>query len=344
MKKGVLLLILVLMVPLAQAFFPFTGFALTNIEEEAVYTCPADYEQTGEFTCIPKCIKEVNSVQLGAKKLYSYCFDSNVLYEPTCVGLKILYKKTICPDGCENGLCQPLDKCTDNTQAGSCSTDLKSYCNPEKQIITCKEDQICRSGQCTTSDDCSKNNGFTAKGRCPTGFEPILSTMIKKEAETQCCVPIEQALPTLTIDETATCEDQTPVGKCSETKPYLCTHNKILIRDCAKCGCPLNEKCNVDDPLVCEKIADITADFYDTIGVSDTEKPILYAPMNLNIFNLPKQMIPSYLFSPQSKDNTPTITYAHKTPEGDIQIDTGDSYFIIGRSSDGLLPKVNFYF
>lgn len=342
MKKGALLLILVLMIPLAQAFFPFTGFALTNVEEEVVlYACPDGYNNTGNFTCIPKCIEEASGVQLGNKNFYAYCLGS-VKYEPTCAGFKILYQKTICPDGCKYGKCLTLERCTDNTQVGSCSIGLNSYCNENKEIISCKENEICRNGECTSSNDCDKNNGITVRGICPTGFIP--STRIKKEANTQCCIPIEQVSPIITIDETATCKDNTPVGKCSETQPYLCTHEKTLIRDCAKCGCPLNEKCDVNDPMVCTKIEDITAEFYSAINLSDAEKTILYAPdlTNFNLFGFQKnKIIPSYFLSPQSKGNTPTITRVHKTAKG-MQIDVGEVYFKISFNKDGT-PQVDFY-
>ena len=345
MKKSVLLLILVLILPFAQAFFPFTGFAINVEEETPIFTCPDNYEKTGEFSCIPKCKTEkkdgITIIQMGNKKLYSYCFDSNILYEPSCTGLTIVYKKTICEEGCKDGSCQILEKCTDNTPLGSCSINLKSYCNKEKEITQCKESEICKSGVCISSTDCSKNNGFTAKGICPTGFKPIPSTLIKKEANIQCCIPLEQELLTLTIESTATCEDNTPIGKCSETKPYLCTHEKILIRDCAKCGCSLNEKCDVNDPMVCEKIQDITADFYETIEITEAEKPILYAPLRINMFNLPKQILPSYLLSPPLKDNEPIITHAHKTAEG-LQIESGDSSFTITIKNG--VPKIDFSF
>ena len=344
MKKSFLALILVvLIVPLAQAFFPFTGFTTgLGKDKPSGYTCPDNYEKTAEYSCIPKCTEKTNYIEYGNKKLYSYCFDSKVLYESTCKGKTPAYNKIVCPRGCKDGRCQEVEKCIDQTLVGSCSVNLNSYCNQEKQIINCNENQICRNGQCTTSNDCSKNNGFIAKTICPKGFKPIPSTLIEKEIGTQCCIPIEQKLPVLTtIDEQLTCEDETPVGKCSETRPYLCTYEQVLVRDCTKCGCPLNQKCDAEDSMVCTEIKDATEELYDAIKIEEEIKPILYAPSFLPEIFKPTQMIPSYLLSPPTTSNEPVFTHAHIIEDG-LFIESGTSSFTIKVENN--VPIITFKF
>jgi len=347
MKKSVLAIILIfLLIPLTQAFFPFTGFAINKEEKIPEFSCQKGYEKTGEFSCTPICTVRGNYIQLGNKNIYPYCFSSKVLYEPVCANLKVDYKKTICPEGCKDGKCQILERCKDNTPIGSCSKDLNSYCSKEKEIITCNENEICKKGVCTSSSDCDKNNGLTAIGFCPTGFKPIPSTIIAKQANTQCCIPVASPLPITTIDEAATCEDNTPVGKCSETQPYLCTHEQILVRDCQKCGCPLNEKCNMEDPMVCTKIQDITKEFYETIGLEE-EKPLLSPQIGLlKLPSLPSNFIPISLFSPPPTTNKePTITRAYVDSKGNVEIKVGDkASFTIGKSIGGMPGKISFYF
>jgi hypothetical protein len=46
--------------------------------------------------------------------------------------------------------------------------------------------------------------------------------------------------------ELAYCSDGTPVGECSEAKPWLCDFGGFLIPRCDVCGCPNDYSCEAD--------------------------------------------------------------------------------------------------
>lgn len=53
--------------------------------------------------------------------------------------------------------------------------------------------------------------------------------------------------------EVAYCSDGTPVGECSEAKPWLCDFGGFLIPRCDVCGCPDDYSCEADGMCIPER-------------------------------------------------------------------------------------------
>ena len=92
---------------------------------------------------------------------------------------------------------------------------------------------------------------------CASGFEDSNSEGLESscfdifEEELKCCVPTHQSEKTLEITNTCLDEYHTELGSCSQEKPFYCSSNGNLERDCISCGCPEDQNCNPNDKKEC---------------------------------------------------------------------------------------------
>ncbi|MBI5036480.1 hypothetical protein HZC09_03995, partial [Candidatus Micrarchaeota archaeon] len=143
-----------------------------------------------------------------------------------------------------------LRACMDGTLPESCSATQPLYCD---ELLSLSEKSSlcgCPSGQVAVDDYCVPGpetvfcEDNTSVGQC-SSTKPLYcdesAVLVEKAsvcncpngtvAEGESCVP--QQTPSL-------CDDQTPSGECSITKPLYCTPELTLVPKASACGCPSN--------------------------------------------------------------------------------------------------------
>ncbi|MFH1839680.1 MAG: hypothetical protein ABH849_00850 [Nanoarchaeota archaeon] len=180
------------------------------------------------------------------------------LEDPGCANDSLKLEETI-PCAITDWLPDVLD--------GNCYGGLKCHdaiLTPRCSECPCSEDYICVDDLCvseveeieTVELSCYDADGY-CETECANGF--IDSNNLNLESDCsdlwgenlKCCIPARQSEKE--SEKTSTCLDDysTEFGSCSQDKPYYCTSNGNLERDCEICGCPEDQICSEDNKKEC---------------------------------------------------------------------------------------------
>ncbi|MBU3940660.1 MAG: hypothetical protein KKH88_01900 [Nanoarchaeota archaeon] len=185
------------------------------------------------------------------------------LADPGCANDPLKLEETIDCTNIAQGLPLVLD--------GNCLGGIKCLSGIATNLCSecpCSEDYTCFEEYCIsefeeneTETEIMELSCYGADGYCETecasgfinsnnpGLESDCSDLWGEDLK--CCVPVRQSEKE--SEKTNTCLDDyhTEFESCSQDKPFYCTENGNLERDCEICGCPENQICNEDNKKEC---------------------------------------------------------------------------------------------
>ncbi|RMD62347.1 hypothetical protein D6833_07055, partial [Candidatus Parcubacteria bacterium] len=163
------------------------------------------------------------------------------------------------PDSDQPANCGAAQTCSDNTPLSTCSSNRPLYCDANGTLVDncndcgCPPGELCQTadGTCSPTPLCDDGTpGNTCSDTqplfCDTSTAP---PQLVPDCQT-CGCPAGSACDTTTLDCVPACQDNTPVGKCSATRPYFCDASQNLVEDCNTCGCNANEVCDASGKCV----------------------------------------------------------------------------------------------